>query len=188
MRKICLLLLMFAGLSLQAQPDRIYTSLSDVKDPSQVYQLKLNYKRLKVIPPQVFDYTNLRVLDLSKNFIDSLPPQIARLEHLESLNLSRNHLHSVPDSIGFLSELKVLNVSRNPILDLPETLGQLTKLEELIVWMTGIVSLPPTCFTLNYSLRLLDMRACPMTYDNQQAIEEMLPSPRKRWDYVCNCR
>lgn len=171
-----------------AQEDVVYSSLKEVKNPNDVYQLKLNYQRLRKIPPQVFTFTNLRVLDLSKNFIDSLPPELAQLTNLKELNLNRNKIRFVPEHIGQLTNLEILNLSRNPILELPESLGQLTNLKELILFMTGIISVPPTCFTLNYSLQVLDLRACPLTYDNQQAIEEILPSPRKRWDYVCNCK
>jgi len=188
LRHALILLMMLASTSIHAQRDRVYTSLSEVKEPEQVYVLHLNYKRLKHVPAQIFTFTNLVELDLSKNMIDSLPPDICRLTHLEVLNLCRNKLHSLPDSIGRLTELRVLNASRNPILDLPETLGLLVNLEELILNLTGVVSLPPSCFTLNYSLKVIDLRACPLTYDNQVAIEELLPSPRKRWNYVCNCK
>ncbi len=187
-RIVIFALFVFFSHSLFAQPDRVYTSLKEINDPSQVYKLKLNYKRLHQIPPQVFTFTNLTELDLSKNFIDSIPPQIARLQNLERFNICRNRLHSVPDSIGFLPNLKYLNLGRNPILDLPESMGQLAELEELVLYLTGVISVPATFFTLNYSLKLLDMRACPLDYDQQVAIEEILPRPRKRWDHVCNCK
>lgn len=188
LRHALILLLMLTCSGLQAQRDRVYTSLSEVQNPDEVYVLHLNYKRLKHVPPQIFTFTNLVELDLSKNMIDSIPPAIGRLSNLTTLNLCRNKIHSLPDSIGRLTELKVLNASRNPILDMPETLGLLVNLEELILNMTGVVSLPATCFTLNYSLQVIDLRACPLTYDDQVAIEELLPSPRKRWNYVCNCK
>ena len=188
LRKLLAVLAVLLSGMAGAQEDVVYTSLKDVKNPNDVYQLKLNYQRLRKIPPQVFTFTNLKVLDLSKNFIDTLPPELAQLTNLEVLNLNRNKLRFVPEYLGQLTSLEVLNLSRNPILDLPESLGQLTNLKELILFMTGIISFPPTCFTLNYSLQVIDLRACPLTYDNQQAIEELLPTPRKRWDYVCNCK
>lgn len=171
-----------------AQPDKVYTSISQIKNPLQVYQLQIRYKRLKRIPPVVFECKNLRVLDLSKNFIDTLPPEIGALTSLEELNLNRNKLRSVPPEMGRLTSLRVLNLSRNPILELPPEMCALTKLEELILWMTGVVEFPPTFVSLNGTLKQLDMRACPMTYDNQETVEALLPSPKKRWDYVCNCK
>ncbi len=182
------LMLCLAWAAGMAQPDKVYTRLSEIKDAAQVYQLEIRYKRLKRIPPIVFRCTNLRVLDLSKNFIDTLPPEIGELVNLEVLNLQRNRIRHVPPQIGQLARLRVLNLSRNPILELPDAMGGLAELEELILWMTGVISLPPTFVALNYSLKTLDMRACPLSYDDQEAIETLLPSPRKRWDYVCNCK
>ncbi|MBR3529095.1 MAG: leucine-rich repeat domain-containing protein [Bacteroidales bacterium] len=186
-RFVILLLFLSTTLCLFAQPDKVYRSLKDVRHPDSVYVLRLHFKRLRHIPPQVFTYRNLRVLDLSRNFIDSIPPQIATLTQLEELNLHRNRIRTVPAEVGRLSQLRKLNLSRNPILDLPDALSSLSQLEELVIWCTGIVSFPPSFVVLDQTLRLIDMRVCPMTYDDQQAVEALLPTPRKRWDYVCNC-
>lgn len=151
--------------SLSAQPDRVYTSLDQVTDPQEVYILSLKKHRLKEFPSEILTYTNLR-----------------------QLNLSHNRIRHIPDSIGCLTQLKVLNLSHNPILELPASIAQLTHLEELILNMTGIVALPPESKTLNYTLHLLDLRACPLTYDDQVSLEQLLPSPQKRWHHVCNCQ
>lgn len=187
-RLLIIIFILFAGWNSAAQSNREYTSLKEVHNPDSVYVLRLNYKRLRQIPPKVFMMRNLRVLDLGKNFIDSIPPEIGSLTKLEELDLRRNRLRSVPSELGNLSQLKVLNLSRNPILDLPDQMGSLTKLEELILWGTGVISFPPSFAALNYSLKLIDLRVCPLSWDDQQAIEMLLPTPRKRWDYVCNCK
>ena len=171
-----------------AQRDRVYKSLKEVRNPDSVYQLRLHFKRLKQIPPKVFTFRNLRSLDLGRNFIDSIPPEIGQLTNLEQLDLRRNRIKVVPPELGLLTNLKVLNLSRNPILDLPDEMSSLTSLEELLIWCTGVISFPPSFVALNETLRVIDMRVCPLTYDDQQAIEQLLPSPRKRWDYVCNCK
>lgn len=171
-----------------AQRDRVYKSLKEVRNPDSVYILQLNYKRLKQIPPKVFAMHNLRKLDLGRNFIDSIPPEIGTLVNLEELDLRRNRIRVVPPQIGQLTNLRRINLSRNPILDLPDEMGNLVNLEEMILWCTGVIAFPPTFVALNNTLKLIDLRVCPLSYDDQQAIEELLPSPRKRWDYVCNCQ
>ena len=189
MKKILIFsLLLLLAFSVAAQRDRVYKSLKEVRRPDSVYVLKLNYKRLKQIPAKVFEMHNLRVLDLSRNFIDSIPPEIGTLANLEELNLQRNRIRVVPPELGNLTKLRRINLSRNPILELPDAMGNLVNLEEMILWMTGIIAFPPTFVALNDSLKLIDLRVCPLSYDDQQAIEELLPSPRKRWDYVCNCQ
>ncbi len=189
MKKLLLLLVVMAlTLPAGAQRNRVYKSLKEVRHVDSVYVLKLNYKRLRQIPSKVFEMRNLRELDLGRNFIDSIPPEIGRLSRLERLDLRRNKLRSVPAELGKLTRLKYLNLSRNPILDLPDEMGNLTQLEELIIWCTGVVSFPPSFVALDATLRLVDMRVCPMRWEDQEAVEALLPSPRKRWDYVCNCQ
>jgi len=182
------LALLIAAPSLSAQRDKVYKSMKEVRNPDSVYVLRLKYKRLRQIPPKVFTMHNLRELSLACNFIDSIPPEIANLTNLETLDLHRNRLRHVPPEVGRLVNLRVLNFSRNPILELPDELSNLTNLEELILWCTGVIAFPPSFVALNSSLRLIDLRVCPLTWDDQQAIDELLPSPRKRWDYVCNCQ
>lgn len=189
MKKTLVFILIFTmAFAAAAQRDRIYKSMKEVRNPDSVYILKLNYKRLKQIPPKVFAMHNLRKLDLGRNFIDSIPPEIGTLANLEELDLRRNRIRTVPPELGRLHKLQRLNLSRNPILDLPDEMSQLTNLEEMILWCTGIIAFPPSFVALNSTLKLIDLRVCPLTWDDQQAIEELLPSPRKRWDYVCNCQ
>ena len=189
MKRLLLLVLVLAVCSgVAAQVDKVYKSLNDVRRPDSVYHLKLNFKRLKAIPPKVFEMHNLRTLDLGRNFIDSIPPEIGTLSNLEVLDLRRNRIRIVPGELGRLKKLRVLNLSRNPILDMPDEISGLENLEELILWCTGVVSFPPSFVALNYTLKVIDLRVCPLTWDDQQAIEQLLPTPRKRWDYVCNCQ
>lgn len=181
-------LLLAVALSASGQRDKVYTSLSEVQEPDSVYILRLNHKRLREIPPIIFTFSNLHTLDLGKNRINNLPPEIGTLKNLQELDLRRNKLRTVPPEVGQLTQLQHINLSRNPILDLPEEMGALVNLKELIIWCTGIVDFPESFKALNYSLQLIDMRVCPMTWDNQQAVEELLPTPKKRWDHVCNCK
>lgn len=189
MKKILIFIVVcLVGMSVMAQRDRVYKSLKDVKNVDSVYNLQLRFKRLRAIPPKVFEMQNLRRLDLGRNFIDSIPPEIGRLTNLEELDLRRNRIRIVPPEVGNLTELRTLNLSRNPILDLPDEMSKLTKLEEMILWCTGIISFPPSFVALDSSLKLVDMRVCPLKWEDQEAIRELLPTPRKRWDYVCDCQ
>lgn len=148
-----------------AQPNRTYRSLDEVTDPALVVKLDLHKQRLHTFPPEIFTFSNL-----------------------EELNLSRTRLQEVPDSLHLLPRLRVLNLSRNPLLALPPSLASLTQLQQLTLYLTGIVALPSECKSLNYTLQVLDLRACPLTYDDQEALTLLLPTPKKRWDHVCNCQ
>ena len=182
---IVLLVCLTCGAS--AQPERLYKSLKEVRNPEDVYKLKLTYKRLKAIPPEVFTFTNLRELNLGCNFIDSVPPEIAGLKHLEVLNLERNWLHYLPDEIGELTNLVKLDLNRNPLQELPASMASLSSLDRLVLWSTGVSELPVTFVALDASLKLIDLRECYLTDEQMAAICELLPSVKKYWNLSCNC-
>ena len=147
-----------------AQPGRVYKSLKEVSDPLEVYHLQLRGKRLKAVPDEVFAMSNLRVLDLRGNRIATLPDSIAQLEHLERLDMSRN-----------------------PLMGLPAAMAGMTGLKELVLWSTYVTDLPPEFAQMDGVLELLDLRDCPMTKADQEALERLLPSVKKEWYYTCNC-
>lgn len=176
------------GLAAVAQPDRVYKSLKEVKNPEDVYILKLRYKRLKAIPPEVFTFTNLRELNLGCNFIDTVPPEIANLKQLEVLDLERNWLHYLPKEIGELTNLVRLDLNRNPLQALPEEMSSLSSMERLVLWSTGVSELPLTFVALDATLKLIDLRECYLTEEQMAAICELLPSVKKYWSLSCNCK
>lgn len=182
-----LLLLMGTAMSV-AQPGKVYKSLKDVKNPEDVYILKLNWKRLREIPPEVFTFTNLQELDLTRNNIDSIPSDIVRLQHLRVLSLGRNLVRHLPIEIGLLAELRELDLNRNPIAELPESVAYLTHLQKLILWGTGVERLPESFAALDATLQLLDLRSCALDISDQEQISTLLPSVKKKWDQACNCR
>ena len=189
-RHISLFLLLgflVADFSLYAQPDKVYKSLSEVRNPEDVYILKLKRKRLTHIPSQVFTFVNLQKLDLSYNRIDSIPPDIVKLQNLQELNLSRNNIDSLPIELAQLSKLQELDLNRNPIVSLPEEMGYMLSLQRLILWSTGVYALPESFAELDGRLLMLDLRSCQLSQDDQQAIRQLLPSPRILWDQACNC-
>ncbi len=164
MRRLLLIVLMAFPALLVAQPDRVYKSLDEVKDPAQVYILRLRHKRLKTLPSQVYAMPNLRELDLRGNRIAALP-----------------------DSVALLASLQRLELSRNPIDTLPPAMASMAGLRELVLWDTKVTALPKEFAALDATLELLDLRSCHLLLDEQEAIERLLPSVKKLWDYACNC-
>lgn len=180
-------LLFFCGI-IQAQPDKVYKSLSDIRNVEDVYILKLKRQRLTQIPKQIFSYSNLRFLDLGQNRIDSIPPDIVRLQSLEVLRLGRNNIDSLPIEIAQLSHLEELDLSRNPIEFLPEEMGYMLSLKRLILWSTFVFRLPDSFAELDGRLELLDLRSCQLSLNDQRTIRQLLPTPRIQWDQACNCK
>jgi internalin A len=109
------------------------------------------------------------------------------MTNLRELDLRGNHIAELPDSIAMLTHLRRLELSRNPLMGLPAAMAQMTELRELVLWSTYVTELPPEMGQLDGSLELLDLRDCPMTQQDQEALEQMLPSVKKIWYYACNC-
>ena len=78
----------------------------------------------------VYELSNLRVLDLSDNRIYNLDYSINNLSHLVDLNLSYNAIHVVP-SFDNLSHIVDLNLSFNYINTLPSTIYNLPRIRYL---------------------------------------------------------
>ena len=98
-----------------------------------------------------------------------------------------NRIAFLPDSISRLQNLQRLELSRNPLMALPASMANMEQLRELVLWSTYVTELPPQFARLDGTLELLDLRHCPLMLDDQTAINTLLPSVKKLWDYACNC-
>jgi Leucine-rich repeat (LRR) protein len=74
-------------------------------------------------------WTELRVLNLSKNKLTQLPANIGEYKSLEVLKASQNIIAILPDSIGNCKHLTTLCIDENAILSLPIGRG--------LWWMEG---------------------------------------------------
>lgn len=70
--------------------------------------------RVRIIHTAITQLANLKVLNLSCNYISKIPPEITQLTSLTHLNLSHNDLFSVPD-LTPLTNMTDLDVSWNHI-------------------------------------------------------------------------
>lgn len=137
-----------AALSLQ----KTYTSLDEaLKEPWKVYKLSLPYKHLETFPPQIGQFKNLQILDLSNNGISEIPDVVGQLPNLQVLDLSYQMIPSQPDyhdvvpvpclttlspAIGNLDQLTHLYLyghAMTPADLLPFVSKNLTKLKHLTV-------------------------------------------------------
>ena len=160
-------LLLFLTLSfvLIAQEDYVYKDLSSaLKNPQQVYHLKLRRKSLTQFPQELSYFPNLKVLDLSKNKITT-----------------------IPDSLAFLSNLIKLNLSKNQIEFIPETINELTDLEELDLWDNFIEVLPRSLENLK-NLNIIDIRGVALSYKKHTKYASMLNGVNVLMSPPCNCQ
>ncbi len=84
-----------------------------------------------IVPPEIGNLVNLKVLKLQYSYLNSLPPEIGNLVNLTNLDLQNNNLGELPSEIGNLINLKRLNLQFNRISNLPPEIGNLINLTYL---------------------------------------------------------
>jgi leucine-rich repeat protein SHOC2 len=175
-----------------SQPDystngRVFTSMSQaLMQPDSVFRLKLRRKGYKQIPPEVFNFKNLRELDLIGNKIERIPNEIGSLLQLEILRLGGNQIEVIGKEIAGLNKLRYLDLGKNKIQALPFEIGELNDLEFLQIWGNDITLLPESIQNLN-KLKYLDMRAILLTDSEREDVLEQLPQTEIFISPGCNC-
>ena len=98
-------------------------------DLKTVKHISLRWSRLKSLPNELFNLTQLEILELNNNALDEIPSEVAKLKNLRVLNLNINSLKKLPKDIINLKKLKVLNIKNNQHLELDNE--QISWLKEL---------------------------------------------------------
>ena len=99
--------------------------------------------KLKELPPEIGQLTNLRNLALYHNELTTLPPEIGQLTNLVDLSLFDNQLTMLPSEIGQLTNLLGIDLNTNQLTDLPPEIGLLNQLGRLHVNGNQLEELPP---------------------------------------------
>ena len=109
-----------------------------------------------MLPPEIGLLTDLIIINLQSNYLQTLPIEIGALTNLRSMNLSRNQIGQLPHEICLLPHLMLLNMSHNDLKELPESIGIISNLRTLIISHNRLERLPPSFNKLLY-LRDLDV-------------------------------
>jgi internalin A len=97
---------------------------------------------LKVIPTEIFELANLRVLLLGSNQIREIPKSIIKLDNLMELDLSNNQISYIPDSILQMKSLLKLDLSHNKIDAFSAKIFISSQIEELNLGFNMLNHLP----------------------------------------------
>ncbi len=96
------------GMQLDAVPDRVF-------DFQELRSLNLVGKGLRELSPRIGELAFLRRLDLARNSLSSLPAELAGLDELEELDLADNRLTTAIDILLKLPALRYCCLARNPL-------------------------------------------------------------------------
>jgi len=111
------------------------------KTLKQITKLDLSNKKLKQIPEEIFQCTNLTKLILCNNSIAEVPQGIKLLKKLKVLDLSNNRIKYLQADLFKLSRLETLNVSNNQIRTLPRQVNE-SNIKNLLLQNNQIANLP----------------------------------------------
>lgn len=111
-------------------------SLSELKlidyiNYEKISSVEIEKRDLETIPDKIYEFKNLKLLNLSGNLITSISPKIKNLINLEEIYLDRNLIEELPEEIGELKKLNKLILSNNNIKRLPDSFYNLENLEIL---------------------------------------------------------
>lgn len=102
---------------------------------------------LNVLPDEIFDFPQLKVLILKGNKLKLLPDKIATLKDLEVFDVSDNQLIVLNKGISELRKLRIFDASNNEkLFALPKGFEKLKNIEALRLDKTEILQVPKQIF------------------------------------------
>ncbi|RFS15938.1 WG repeat-containing protein [Emticicia sp. C21] len=140
----------------------IWVSLSDHEArnlPEKLWKCK-NLKRLylsqysytanatKILPANIYNFTELKELHLSLSKLEKLPNGINKLKKLEVLEIRSSKLSKLPADFVNLSNLRQVNLTTNALTSLPEGFEKLKNLIEINIDFNPISLLPEGIYHL----------------------------------------
>jgi hypothetical protein len=99
-------------------------------DVYEIYSMKkinLSFEKLKELPKEIGNLTNLQILFLNYNYLKEIPKEIGNLSNLQGLYLQSNKLKDL--QIGNLFKLQRLCLDANKLKEIPKEFDNLSKLE-----------------------------------------------------------
>ncbi len=158
-----------------------------INGQKHVTKLELTNKRLSGnVPKEIKDLSELTILNLSGNSLESIPTEIGDLGKLVYLNLSSNSLESLPTGIGnfaSLMELQITNQKKDvrtsqytsTLTSLPDEIGNIATLEKLNLSYNGLTSLPSGIgnFTNLKELNISYQKTSPVRYKPEYTLASL---------------
>jgi len=115
---------------------------------SKLEKLYLRNRKLKNIPGELFKLSNLEILYIDQNEIETIPPSISNLTKLRELYLFNNKIKILPDEMFKLPNLEIIDLSSNEIEAIPPSISSSTKLKELYIGNNKIKSISDELYKL----------------------------------------
>lgn len=181
------LLLWFSGQALAQDTTRVYKWEEALKAPrDSVYRIDASKHKWTVLPTELFTFTKLHYLNLSRNNLKDLPQEIGVFKQLKVIDVSRNKLDAFPVALCQMTHVKKLLLSRNLIPSIPACIGYFSQLTVLDIWDNPLTALPEELAKVQ-TLRTVDMRGILLNVAFQEKWVTWMPDVKWYFDPPCNC-
>lgn len=140
------------------------------------------YNNFDTLPKDLFDLTNLEILNLEQCNITFIPDGISKLKNLKKLYLYNNKLISLPRDFGKLN-IEILSLSENKFEEIPEQVFDIKNLKKFVFRLNNLEEIPVELFQLDNlrELYLSDNKICkvPDEIKNLKKLEILYLSGNK---------
>ena len=185
-RIFVLILLLWSNVNF-AQDIRMYTWREALSaNPDSVYGITFEKMKLKSLPDELKNFTQIKRLNLGKNKLVKIPNYVGDMSNLTYLNAERNQLTSFPIVVCRLTALEQLIVNRNNISEVPACIEYATGLEYIDVYDNPITKLPESLMNMG-NLKKIDFTGIRFSPKFQDSWKERLPSVELIFDAPCDC-
>ena len=165
------------GDSLRWQDSRLYTSISKAsaarEQGTPIYRLDLSKQKLKAVPVEILDWTELREVILDRNRITTLGSELKAFVFLERFSANSNRITRFPKVFIEMDQLVELQLGDNLIDSIPLNIDEMKSLETLGLWANVIEYFPASLSDLD-KLRSLDLLHNDMVLEEQEALRDWL--------------
>lgn len=155
-------------------------------DPDTIYAISMRKLKLTDIPKKLFQYKNLKALDLTRNQLTALPDELANFLELEYIDLERNKLTIFPIQFCRMSSLMYINLGLNGIEVIPHCIGGIVALEKIYLYDNPVIALPEELEQLK-KLKYLDLSGIRFSPEFQKSWLDRLSNVRIDFDAPCEC-
>ena len=154
--------------------NRLKVLPQNIGDMSELLLLDVGVNQLRELPESLGRVYVLQHLNVRMNNLTSLPSSLQRMGKLRSLIANNNRLDQLPSWIGGLASLLNIQVQHNLLRELPNEIGELDTLTVLFAWNNLLGVLPSTMGDM-VSMQVFDAR-------NNRLAD--LPSSISRWENI----
>ena len=121
---------------------------------SSIRRLSLARNKIKEIPGEISNLSNLEILHLDGNDLTRLPDEIKHLSKLVVFDCSCNHIENFPREFGDMKALQIITAYSNRLSEIPDSIGDLTNIKGIDLSRNLLQSLPDTLCSLGTLLKL----------------------------------